>query len=568
MAVVETIRIEGDGSGFELTVNELNREVKDLNKNVKQVGTTTEKSFEKAEKAVEGVNTQVKETGKNIQGLIKNITALGVVTKLTDAASEAFTGNQKVVDVLNTGIFTVQIAVSNLIDYFTGGKKSLREAFSGVVDQAKELVELQKKSQLADVQRLANQLDFQKQAEIQRQLRDDELLSIDKRIEANNKVDEILKEQLKIEKDLIEIKVSAAKAEYDRLSNVENLVALEQANVELLDVEERIIGQKSEYLMNQRSLERERLDLQKQINEAKAIEAETTLQMNRTNAGLGVLGLQNAIQNERTLAEEEYKRYENGYNIRVDFLNKQVALYQALGLTENAQYQALLDERYQLDVEYFERNRDLANQRREFDLQSVSDAVQTTQQAIDSISAFYEASSSSDIQGIEARMQALEAQGKSESATYKALSAEREKLAKRDFEIQKRLSIAQAVVQGVEGVINAYATAQKSPLTGLFPAYPAIAAGAAAAFAASQVALISSQQYQSSGAGSYTSGAGTPSVPSQPAQFNIVGQGGANQLVEGIAGQFDRPIRAYVVSGEVISGAELDRRRIRTATFG
>jgi hypothetical protein len=95
-----------------------------------------------------------------------------------------------------------------------------------------------------------------------------------------------------------------------------------------------------------------------------------------------------------------------------------------------------------------------------------------------------------------------------------------------------------------------------------------VAAGAAAAFAASQVALINSQQYQSAGGGGYDSGATAPSAPSQPAQFNIVGQGGANQLVEGIAGQFDRPIRAYVVSGEVISGAELDRRRIRTATFG
>jgi hypothetical protein len=539
MAVVETIRIEGDGSGFEQTVNELNEEVKDLNKSVKNVGTTAEKSFDKAEKAVEGVEKQVKETGKSVTALIKNITALGVVTKLTDAAGEAFTQNQKVTDALNTGIFTVQIAVSNLIDYFTGGKKSLREAFSGVIDQAKELVELQKKSQLAEVQRLADQLDFQKQAEIQRQLRDDELLSIDKRIEANDKVNEILKQQLKNEKGLVETKVEAAKAEYDRLSNIENLVALEQANVELLDVEERIIGQRSEYLMNQRSLERERLDLQKQINEAKAIEAETTLQMNQTNAGLGVLGLQNAIQNERTLAEEEYKRYENGYNIRVDFLNKQVALYQALGLTENAQYQALLDERYQLDVEYFERNRDLANQRREFDLQSVSDAVQTTQQAISAISAFYDARYAND-----------------------------EKNAEKAFEIQKKLSVAQAVVQGVESVVNAYATAQKSPLTALFPAYPVVAAGAAAAFAASQVALINSQQYQSAGAGGYDSGATAPSVPSQPAQFNIVGQGGANQLVEGIAGQFDRPIRAYVVSGEVISGAELDRRRIRTATFG
>lgn len=59
---------------------------------------------------------------------------------------------------------------------------------------------------------------------------------------------------------MVEVKVAAANAEYERLKNIENLVALEQANVELIDIEERIIGQRSEALMNQRSLERERLN--------------------------------------------------------------------------------------------------------------------------------------------------------------------------------------------------------------------------------------------------------------------------------------------------------------------
>jgi hypothetical protein len=539
MAVVETIRIEGDGSGFEQTINELNEEVKDLNKSVKNVGTTAEKSFDKAEKAVEGVEKQVKETGKSVKDLLKNITALGVVTKLADAASEAFTQNQKVVDVLNTGLFAAQLAVSNLIDYFTGGKKSLREALSGVIQQARELVELQKAAQLAEVQRIKLQFEYQTLAEQARQFRDDELLSIDKRIEANKLLNDILTEQLAKEKESVGAKIAAAEAEYNRIANTENLVALEQARVELIDIEERIIGQTSEYLMNQRSLERERLDLQKQINEAQALELETGLKNYSQTTDLLIASYSFRVKNERELAEEEYERYRKAYYARIFFLNEQIAAAQEAGQTENAQYQSLLDEKYQLDVEYFERNRDLANQRREFDLQSISDAVQTTQQAISAISAFYDARYAND-----------------------------EKNAERAFNIQKKLSIAQAVVQGVEGVINAYATAQKSPLTSIFPAYPAIAAGTAAAFAASQVALISSQQYQSAGAGGYDSGASTPSVPSQPAQFNLVSRSGNNILVESLAAQFEKPMKAYVVSGEVISGTELDRRRIRTATFG
>lgn len=539
MAVVETIRIDGDSTQFDAAVKDLISNINQLNKSIDKIGTEAKQSFGQAEDAVKGVKEEVKETGKGIKDLVRNFGSLALLTKATDAASEAFTQNQKIVDVLNTGVFTVQIAVSNLIDYFTGGKKSLRQALSGVVDQAKELVELQKKSQLAEVQRIKTQFEYQTLAEQARQLRDNELLSISDRLNANEILRDILNEQLDLEKKSVNAKIAAAQAEYDRIQNTENFVALEAARVELLDVEERIIGQTTEYLMNQQSLMREQVDLQKQINELQAVQQETGFKGFTDLGTLSNYVTRLRIKNEREVAEEEYKRYEEAYRTRAEFLSAEIAIMQYFGNTENAQYQALLDEKYQLDLEYFDKTKELQERRKEFNLQAVSDAVKTTGQAIDAISAFYDARYAND-----------------------------EKNAEKAFNIQKKLSIAQAVVQGVEGVINAYATASKSPLTAIVPAYPAIAAGAAAAFAASQVALINSQQFNSAGAGGYDSGVGTPSVPSQPAQFNIVGQGGTNQLVEGIAGQFDRPIRAYVVSGEVISGAELDRRRIRTATFG
>ncbi len=538
MAVVETVRIDGDASQFEASVKELIASINQLNKSIDNTGKEAKQSFGEAETAVKGVKEEVRETGKGIKDLVRNFGSLALITKATDAASEAFTQNQKVVDVLNTGIFTVQIAVSNLIDYFTGAKSSLREAFSGVTAQARELVELQKLAALGEVQRIKLQFEYQTLAEQARQLRDDELLSIDERLAANKLLNDILEEQLAKEKEAVGAKVAAASAEYNRIQNTENLVALEQARVELIDIEERIISQTSEYLMNQRSLERERLEIQKQINERKAQEAETGVEQFEFEQAADMVIYDFRVRSEKELAEMEYERYYNGYNIRKDFLIQQIQAAQAAGQTENAQYQQLLDEKYQLDVEYFERSRDLANQRREFNLQAVSDAVMTTQQAISAISAFYDARYAND-----------------------------EKNAEKAFNIQKKLSIAQAVVQGVESVVNAYATAQKSPLTALFPAYPAVAAGTAAAFAASQVALIKSQQYQAAGSttSNYDSGAG---VPSQPANFNIVSSSGGNILVESIASQFEKPLKAYVVSGEVISGTELDRRRVRTATFG
>jgi hypothetical protein len=539
MAVVETIRIDGDSSQFDAAVKDLISGINQLNKSIDKIGPEAKQSFGQAETAVKGVKEEVKETGKSVRDLIKNITALGVVTKLTDAASEAFTGNQKVVDTLNTGLFSAQILVSNLIDYFSGGGGSLADAFRGVTSQAKELVDLQNQSKLAEVERIKLQFEYQTLAEKARQLRDDELSSIDERISKNDLLNDILIEQLAEEGKMVQVKIDAAQAEVNRLDNIENQVALAQALTEEFDIQERILSQTSEYLSNQRGLERERLELQKQINERKAIEAETGVKQFEDEQAQDMVIYGFKVRTEKELAEMEYERYYNGYQIRKDFLIQQIQAAQAAGQTENAQYQSLLDEKYQLDVEYFERSRDLANQRREFNLQALSDAVKTTGQAIDAISAFYEARYAND-----------------------------EENAEKAFNIQKKLSIAQAVVQGVESVVNAYATAQKSPLTTIFPAYPVVAAGAAAAFSASQVALISSQQYQSPSAGgssSYDSGA---SVPSQPANFNIVSKSGNNILMESIASQFDKPMKAYVVSGEVISGTALDRRRIRTATFG
>jgi hypothetical protein len=539
MAVVETIRIDGDSSQFDAAVKDLISGINQLNKSIDKIGPEAKRSFGQAETAVKGVKEEVKETGKSVKDLIKNITALGVITKLTDAASEAFTGNQKVVDTLNTGLFSAQILISNLIDYFSGGGGSLADAFRGVTSQAKELVDLQNQSKLAEVERIRLQFEYQTLAEKARQLRDDELSSIDERISKNDLLNDILIEQLSEEGKMVQTKIAAAQAEVNRLDNIENQVALAQALTEEFDIQERILSQTSEYLSNQRGLERERLELQKQINERKAIEAETGVEQRDDEQAQDMVIYDFKVRTERELAEMEYERYYNGYQVRKDFLLQQIQAAQDAGLTENAQYQTLLDEKYQLDVEYFERSRDLANQRREFNLQSLSDAVKTTGQAIDAISAFYEARYAND-----------------------------EKNAEKAFNIQKKLSIAQAVVQGVESVVNAYATAQKSPLTSVFPAYPIVAAGAAAAFSASQVALIGNQQFQSASAGSSSSYDSGASVPSQPANFNIVSKSGNNILMESIASQFDKPMKAYVVSGEVISGTQLDRRRIRTATFG
>ena len=90
-----------------------------------------------------------------------------------------------------------------------------------------------------------------------------------------------------------------------------------------------------------------------------------------------------------------------------------------------------------------------------------------------------------------------------------------------------------------------------------------------AALAATTAASIRSiNAAEPTGGGSPPATITTPSAPSQPPQFNIVGQGGVNQLAQSIGGQFNQPIRAYVVGGDVTTSQQLQRQRVRTATFG
>ncbi len=63
----------------------------------------------------------------------------------------------------------------------------------------------------------------------------------------------------------------------------------------------------------------------------------------------------------------------------------------------------------------------------------------------------------------------------------------------------KAFAIAQATMQGYEAVLNAYTTAQKSPITLLNPAYPAIQAGLAGVFSATQVANIAGVKFEKGG---------------------------------------------------------------------
>mgnify|MGYP003647118145 CR=1 FL=1 len=134
--------------------------------------------------------------------------------------------------------------------------------------------------------------------------------------------------------------------------------------------------------------------------------------------------------------------------------------------------------------------------------------------------------------------------------------------------IGKAMAIGQATISGIEGVQNAYSTAQESPITATFPAYPYIQAGLAGIFSAVQIKKIASTKADGKGATpSPTVSGGAGATPSLPPSFNTVGSSDTNQLASVIGQQEQQPVQAYVVSNDVTTAQGLERNIVEGATI-
>jgi hypothetical protein len=136
---------------------------------------------------------------------------------------------------------------------------------------------------------------------------------------------------------------------------------------------------------------------------------------------------------------------------------------------------------------------------------------------------------------------------------------------RRAFKIRKASSIAQTTIETYKAAQSAYAS-QIVPGDPTSPVRGAIAASFAIASGLVKVKSIAATQFEGGGGASGGSGgaSGAPSLPaSNPAQFNIVGNSGTNQL-NGLGGG---TMKAYVVSGDVTSAQSLERNKITTATL-
>jgi len=135
------------------------------------------------------------------------------------------------------------------IDKFIKGSQDLVEAEDALLFAEKQLEKQQLQSQL--------------QAERLRQVRDDESKTIDERIKANEDLGNVLTGQIEKERALANQILNTAKLRAQQKGEtIENLLAIEDAEIKLLEIQERVESQRSEQLVNTNSLLREKADLE------------------------------------------------------------------------------------------------------------------------------------------------------------------------------------------------------------------------------------------------------------------------------------------------------------------
>ena len=137
------------------------------------------------------------------------------------------------------------------------------------VAQADALTKLRNEVKFLDVEQQRQQLTSQKDAEIQRQIRDDISRTLADRIAANDELKKVLDKQIAAEQIVVDKKIELAEAELAlNTKSVDLQVALKQAKLAQAELDERITSQNSEQLTNQKGLEKELFDIQQELRVA------------------------------------------------------------------------------------------------------------------------------------------------------------------------------------------------------------------------------------------------------------------------------------------------------------
>jgi len=401
--------------------------------------------------------------------------------------------------------------------------KGLSEiSVEAIADTIAANVQLKKE---ADRAAIANQgliEQYDRQAEQQRQIRDDDSKNIADRIAANNKLKEELDDQKEKMLENVAIMIKQAQAQFNLTGKEEDYLVLQQALNEEKAVEAQIEGFMSEQKTNAVALDKEQVEL---TNSKLESESHLSIERKRFNAEL--------IQDELLRLEELQ---------RIDLLEAEQETVRLQAIVDNAieGTQAKIDAQIALD-EFTEQSRQ-TNLTRDREIADAKDVISENEKKRDEI--------------LQKQKIALISQ------TFGTIA----NILGKNSKAGKAFAIAQALTNtylGVTEVLDNESTLPEPFAT--IQRVISIAGVLATGFQA--VKSIKSVNPSSAGGAVPTSissraGAAQSQVPA----FNIVGQSTGNQIADIMSSQ--PPMQAFVVSNDVTTAQELDRNIITGASLG
>ena len=469
---------------------------------------------------------------------------LDTIGYIGDAISKVFSGD------FAGAMESVKKAGKESIDVLTGVNNTVDRAGEAINDAANAIanyavntfkaaeanIKLQNSALIAAAQQAKLVEQYDRQAESLRQIRDNDLLSIDERIKANDKLGVVLEKQQKAMLKVATLQKDAAAATYSLNKTTENRVALINAEANVEGVLAQIKGLKSEQLANENSLTKESNDLiQSQIDtknelniKSKQFDSEQQLsEVKKIEKQKEVITLQQQID----LAELERKRklYADGTQSRVDAENEFLIKKQD---TDNA----LITNQKETDRLLLEQEKAVADGKKAIQESS----FQVAEGGISLLKGLFEKN-----KGIQKGL---------------ILAESAVGLAKIVISTQAA-NAADTAAAALMGPAGAAYLATKIPLN-----YVSAGIGAAANIAATSKAL------------SALGGGGSASKPAMGSasgggaaapRFNVVGNSGVNQLAQTLGGTSEQaPIQAYVVASNVTSAQSMNRNIVNNASLG
>ena len=444
---------------------------------------------------IKALNESIAETKANLKEVGEEAVQAGtdVVTNFVEAVQEAGAIGSQLVE----GVKEISVEAA--------------------LETAKANQALEKSAQIAAAQSRILLEQYDRQAELQRQIRDDETKSIAERQAANNELNNILvKQEEEMTKNAKLVK-AAAQAQFDLTGKTEDYVAVLEAEAEIQAVAATVTGFKSEQQTNANALLKEATELTNAQAESESL---LSIEQKRINA---------------EQIEDELLRLEKLKEIDTLEAEQETARLQAIVDNANAGTQAKIDAEIALN---------------EFLTQSGQTGLERDKEI-----------SAAKIDIAQKEEDAKRASLEGYAATLSSISG----LLSQETTAGKAVAIASSLIDTYAAITAQLKTAAGSPGAAI-PGYAiaqAIATGVAGFAAVKKIASV--QVPGGSGGGSSQTGS-LPTVPTPPA-FNVVGASGETQLADAIGSQTQQPTRAYVVSNDVTTAQEMDRNIIEGASI-